>query len=74
MRISKEALDEFKIIWKVTYGLVKNLPNIEQLILRAGLRRILEQSEHIKAFGKDKNAALSEAEKYFQTLKSLKVC
>lgn len=56
------------------FDLVRDLPNIEQLILRAGLRRIIEQPEHIRAFEKDINVAQSEAEKYHQTLKLLQVC
>ena len=37
------------------------IPNIEQLAWRGVLRRIIEQAEHIKWFGKDEEQALEEA-------------
>jgi len=44
-----------------------------QLLLRAALRRILEQQEHILAFGKDPATALSIAEAYRRVLTSLRL-
>lgn len=52
------------------YGYVKHLPNIDQLLLRAALRRILEQQEHFYV-GKDLEEAYKEAQNYIPTLKKL---
>ena len=55
---------------KELYNLVKDFPNIDQLILRAALRRILEQQEHFKV-GKDLELSLREANEYIKTLNKL---
>jgi hypothetical protein len=55
------------------YNQIKDLPEINQLLLRAGLRRIIEQAEHIEYFAKDSQATLSDARKYFECLKSLEL-
>ena len=65
------------ITWENTdtniYKFVKDLPEINQLLLRAGLRRLIENPEHIEHFGKDIHKALFESKKYFNTLKLLKL-
>lgn len=53
------------------YESVSDLPKIDQLLLRAGLRRIIENSEHVEALGKDPNKALNESKKYLKTLQYL---
>jgi len=53
------------------YNHVKDLPNIRQLLLRAGLRRIIENPEHTERSWKDKERASRDATKSFQTLKLL---
>ncbi len=63
------------ITWEDTnldvYNLVVDVPEINQLLLRAGLRRIIEQPEHVKYFGKNKDKALEQSSKYLETLKKL---
>lgn len=53
------------------YAFVKDLPEIKQLLLRAGLRRIIENPEHVERSNKNVQKALSESYKYLETLKSL---
>ncbi len=56
------------------YNLVRYNAAMDQLTLRAALRRIIEQAEHNKTSDKDQKAALSEAKKYYKTLQTLGVC
>jgi len=45
--------EELEVFWK--------MPDIEQLAWRGALRRIAEQAEHIRWYGKDKNQAVKQA-------------
>lgn len=54
------------------YEQVSHLPGIEQLVLRAGLRRIIEQPEQVKAFGKNRQVEIGIAVGYERTLSALR--
>eukprot|EP01091_Cochliopodium_minus_P010956 TRINITY_DN3022_c0_g1_i2.p1 TRINITY_DN3022_c0_g1~~TRINITY_DN3022_c0_g1_i2.p1 ORF type:complete len:294 (+),score=56.91 TRINITY_DN3022_c0_g1_i2:231-1112(+) len=54
------------------YGYVKDYPDIDQLLYRAALRRILEQQEHYH-FGKNFDLCYTEAFCFITTLKKLKL-
>lgn len=53
------------------YNLVKNAPEMEQLVLRATLVKIIEQPEHVKYFSKNRDVALGIANKHLETLRKL---
>ena len=55
------------------YGLVKDCPEIDQLLLRAALRRIIEQPEQVNRFGKNRATALLTVDAYLTTLRKLRL-
>lgn len=55
------------------YKLIKYLPEIKQLMLRAGLRRILEQAEHVERGVKSNDEALRYGKKFAATLADLDI-
>lgn len=50
----------------------KEIPNFDQFAWRGVLRRIAEQAEHIKWFGKDKEQALEHAQEFQKVIDCLK--
>lgn len=55
------------------YGLVKEIPSIDQLLLRAGLKRAVEQFEQCEAGLKSKQEAIIRAKKNIKTLERLRL-
>lgn len=53
------------------YKLVEHLPEMRQLMLRAGLRRILEQAEHSERGAKSHEEALAYSKKFVSALSNL---
>ena len=53
---------------KRLHDLIVDIPNIEQLLVRAALRRVIAQPEQVATIGKEPEAALEKAQSYATTL------